>query len=481
MFMYLPANLGMLPPVLAGMMHLRGKIMDRQKEYSNCIKEAACGDCQSNGFCRAWVEFVLLHSHDKFYAHFDKRVSLAMPSIRKYVMESQKIGIHSFYPFIHFTKTISRFGKRKPKVRELYYCSHLDRCVYQRYAFLLNQKYNEQVKGTVIDDAAIAYRDNLGRNNIDFAKAAFDAIKRKSSCIVIVGDFTDFFDSLDHQYLKTMLCSLLEVKKLPQDYFAVFKNITRFASWDWQILVEQSGHSLTERGIRTKLNKQDTILSKAQFQQHKASIKKNNLSRGIPQGSPISAVLSNIYMLEFDKEISDYVLQRNGVYMRYSDDFLIVLPYESEQKTREQEKLIFSQVDKIDGLDLQKEKTAVYICNNGSITEFSSKELSSIDYLGFVFDGTNIKIRPKAITKYYYRMRRKARNIGRNDWQSPKGKRISAQNLYNIYAGSGEQQTFIDYAKRAKQTLKINDKEADALIKHHKRKIAHAIKSGQKK
>ena len=40
---------------------------------------------------------------------------------------------------------------------------------------------------------------------------------------------------------------------------------------------------------------------------------------------------------------------------------------------------------------------------------------SSINYLGFLFDGKNIKIRPRAITKYYYRMRRKARTIGRSN------------------------------------------------------------------
>lgn len=136
----------------------------------------------------------------------------------------------------------------------------------------------------------------------------------------------------------------------------------------------------------------------------------------------------------------------------------------------------------MDGLlDLQKEKTAVYIYENGSIVDFPSNEPSAIDYLGFVFNGADIKLRPKAITKYYYRMRRKARCIGRNNWQSPKGKHISAKNLYNIYSSGGDQQTFIDYAKRAESTLKLNDKEADALIKHHKQKIAHAIKSGQKK
>lgn len=68
-----------------------------------------------------------------------------------------------------------------------------------------------------------------------------------------------------------------------------------------------------------------------------------------------------------------------------------------------------------------------------------------------------------------------------NHWQSPKGKHISARKLYDIYSGGGEHRTFIDYAKRAKGILKLNDREADALIKHHKRKIANAIKSGEKK
>lgn len=476
--MYLPANLGMLSPVLAGMMHFRGKIMDRQKEYNQCTKQESCVDCQSNDFCKAWVDFVLLHGDKKSYAHFDAPASLAMPTIRKYVMDSQTVAAHGFYPFIHFTKTISRFGKKQPKLRELYYCSHIDRCVYQRYSFLINQKYNDRIKGTPIDNVAIAYRDNLGKNNIDFAKEAFEAIKSKGHCLVVIGDFTEFFDRLDHQYLKAMLCNLLEVEKLPHDYFAIFKNITCFSSWDWKLLVEQSGHKITEPGIRTKLNKQKRILTKAQFQQNKSSIKRNKSNKGVPQGSPISAVLSNVYMLQFDKEISSFVSAANGVYMRYSDDFLLVLPYESEHKIHEHESYIFSQVDKIAGLDLQKDKTAAYIYNSGSIVAFPSNKPAKIDYLGFIFDGANIKLRPKAITKYYYRMYRKARNIGNNNWQSPKGKRISAKNLYDIYSSNGEKQTFIDYAKRAKGILKLNDKEADSLIKHHKRKITQAIKRG---
>lgn len=92
-----------------------------------------------------------------------------------------------------------------------------------------------------------------------------------------------------------------------------------------------------------------------------------------------------------------------------------------------------------------------------------------------------LRIRPRAITKYYYRMRRKAHTIGRSNWTSTKGKHISAKELYSIYSRNDEKQTFIDYARKAKGVLKLNDQEADALIKYHKRKIAMAIKEGQKK
>ena len=46
--------------------------------------------------------------------------------------------------------------KLQKKIRELYYCSHLDRCVYQRYAFLLNYWYNIWASKNDIDDVAIA-------------------------------------------------------------------------------------------------------------------------------------------------------------------------------------------------------------------------------------------------------------------------------------------------------------------------------------
>lgn len=455
--------------------------MKTQKEYNQCQQPISCHNCSSNQMCQAWVDFVKHHNDTKPYAHFDLRVSLSMPSIRKYVMDRTKIVTHSFYPFIHFEKKNSRYGKKGPKKpRELYYCSHLDRCVYQRYAFLLNYQYNIWACENNIDDVAIAYRDSLGKNNIDFAKDAFDAIRSFPQCFILVGDFTNFFDNLEHQYLKKMMCEVLGVERLPQDYFSVFKNITRFSSWDWKDIVKAAGENIAERGVRKKINSKETVLTKEQFQKNKKDIKKNISGVGVPQGSPISAVLSNIYMIKFDKDIKRYVTSKGGIYMRYSDDFIIVLPYERDAEIADFTSYIFSYVESMKGLiDLQKEKTSCYTYKDEVIYE--GDQPSSINYLGFLFDGKNIRIRPRAITKYYYRMRRKANTIGRSNWTSSKGRRISAKELYSIYSRNDEKQTFIDYARKAKGILKLNDQEANALIKHHKRKIAMAIKEGQKK
>lgn len=455
--------------------------MKTQKEYNQCQQPISCHNCSSNQICQAWVDFVKHHNDTKPYAHFDLRVSLSMPSIRKYVMDRTKIVTHSFYPFIHFEKKNSRYGKKGPKKpRELYYCSHLDRCVYQRYAFLLNYQYNIWACENNIDDVAIAYRDSLGKNNIDFAKDAFDAIRSFPQCFILVGDFTNFFDNLEHQYLKKMMCKVLGVERLPQDYFSVFKNITRFSSWDWKDIVKAAGENIAERGVRKKINSKETVLTKEQFQKNKKDIKKNISGVGVPQGSPISTVLSNIYMIKFDKDIKRYVTSKGGIYMRYSDDFIIVLPYERDAEIADFTSYIFSYVESMKGLiDLQKEKTSCYTYKDEVIYE--GDQPSSINYLGFLFDGKNIRIRPRAITKYYYRMRRKANTIGRSNWTSSKGRRISAKELYSIYSRNDEKQTFIDYARKAKGILKLNDQEANALIKHHKRKIAMAIKEGQKK
>ena len=55
-------------------------------------------------------------------------------------------------------------------------------------------------------------------------------------------------------------------------------------------------------------------------------VQKNKLPHGIPQGAPISDLIANFYLLEFDKVMANYAQAQGGRYMRYSDDILLILP-----------------------------------------------------------------------------------------------------------------------------------------------------------
>lgn len=261
------------------------------------------------------------------YSHFDHRVTLGR--VWNYITNPDKVKKHGFYPFIHYTQSFQKYNRvtgRKEKTREICYSAHLDRYIFSYYGYQLNQYYNDRVASDNICDSAIAYRDNLHKSNIHFAKTAIDFIKQSEDCYIMIGDFTKFFDSLDHAYLKKMLCSLLNVSKLPEDYYAVFKNITKYSTWNLESLLELNNLENNTKGIHEFKQLPLAISTKLFKELKKKYVKPNENDYGIPQGSAISAILSNIYMLVFDKEIKNYILSKNGLYMRYSDDFIAIIP-----------------------------------------------------------------------------------------------------------------------------------------------------------
>lgn len=420
----------------------------------------------------------------KKYAHFDKRVMIN--DVWDYISNPKMVAKHGFYPFIHYTQIFKKYKKSVgavSKEREICYSAHLDRCIFQYYSFLLNEKYNSRVSRDGINNVAVAYRNNLECSNIEFSKSVFDFIRKFESCYIMVGDFTSFFDNLDHVYLKKQLCSLLEVDTLSDDYYAVYKNITRYSKWELSDLLMLNGLS-DSKADRKKLNFKDSVLTLKQFKKYKKQyVIPHSEPYGIPQGSAISAVLANIYMLNADKEIYDYVNCHNGIYMRYSDDFIIVIP-----STKEDFKIHYNWIKRyleaLPGVELSPEKTKLFrycdsvivSCNNEFEPDVNNDK-NILNFLGFSFNGKEITIRDKTISKYYYRMYRKAHTINKNRFVSPKGKRISCKNLYEKYSikgAKGGKGNFLTYVCRANKAYH-GQEPINRSIKNHMYKIRKAL------
>ena len=108
---------------------------------------------------------------------------------------------------------------------------------------------------------------------------------------------------------------------------------------------------------------------------------------------------------------------------------------------------------------------------------------NEIDYLGFTFDGKEITIRDKTISKYYYRLYRKLKTIVKNEGYTSSGKRISCKNLYEKYTVKGAhlkdsnghiKGNFISYVQRAQKVFGENE-PIDRKTRRHMLKIRRIL------
>lgn len=129
---------------------------------------------------------------------------------------------------------------------------------------------------------------------------------------------------------------------------------------------------------------------------------------GIVQGSAISSVMSNIYMIKFDKIINDFITSNNGIYRRYSDDIIIIIP--DITKSKEVYTKIMDMTTHIPRLIISDDKTKCFIKKNKKIAQIDLdkneiiKDNAIINYLGFSYDGNIVKIKEKTVSKYYRKM-----------------------------------------------------------------------------
>lgn len=343
----------------------------------------------------------------KGYPHFD--MPLSLDKARELVTCPETVSKHQFLPFLSYEKKVRRYrgkDKRSLKSRPIKYASHRDGYIYAYYSKLLSERYEQKLRDNKLTECVIAYRAGMG-SNITFARLAFDEIKRRGNCVAIALDISGFFDNIDHANLKKEWSDLLGVKKLPVDHYAVFKSLTRWSEVNRDECYERM--SVTDKTVTRPICKD--------YKEYRERIKGRGSSipslvhsnkrddgtwkdYGIPQGSPASALLSNIYMQPFDKVMMEVSAQTGGYYRRYCDDILWICDAHHVND-------VLSAVDaalKERGKKLERKEDKTEI----SKFSMSPKGILFADnpfqYLGFEFDGHRRLIRSQTLSRYWRRV-----------------------------------------------------------------------------
>ena len=336
------------------------------------------------------------------YIHFDEPIGeIASKAL---ATDPQRVATWAFMPMLKCVMTIKKVkrtkdGKleQKPKDRPICYSSHKDAAIYAYYSKILNDSYEVRLKANCLDQVVTAFRQDAGKCNINFAKEAFDWIRLHGECVALAFDIKSFFDNLDHTVLKRQWKSVLGVKNLSDDHYAVFKSLTQFA----YVNRDDAFAALGVSPHNPRANHRKRLCSPEDFRtkiREAGLVKTNPDCFGIPQGSPMSATLSNIYMLEFDAAVNAKVISVGGLYRRYCDDMLCIVPNQFE---KEVEEFVMAEIGKVE-LVIQDAKTMRHhFVVEGGIMSCDK----ALQYLGFVFDGNRVLLRNAGLGKFYSKMR----------------------------------------------------------------------------
>ncbi|MCX7062626.1 MAG: reverse transcriptase/maturase family protein [Gammaproteobacteria bacterium] len=356
--------------------------------------------------------------------------------------------------------------KAPKKKRQICYAAHRDAALYEHYAHLLSAQYEELLKKSDIAGSILAFRPGLGKCNIHFASEAFTEISKRQACVALAFDIKGFFDSLDHRLLKEMWAKVLGVTELPADHYQVYKSVTRYSSVDRDHLYKRlaiSRHNPRASGRRRICSVQDF----RNIVRREGLISVNQNKFGIPQGLPISAVLSNIYLLNLDHIIVKICREIGANYYRYCDDILIIAP---SDKKAELELVVGASVSTA-RLELQASKSSVHYFELGAVSDGKP-----LQYLGFTFDGRKVLLRNSGITRYYSRMRAAVRLAHRTriafDKKSGSKTPLRTKKIFTKFTYLGRR-SFLSYAfKSAKVT---NSSEMKKQVKPHWKKVTGEI------
>lgn len=370
------------------------------------------------------------------YPHFDPVISAT--EAEAVALDPRQVSSHKFYPFLKYDEGWTAYARKgehgKRKDRPIRFAARLDSCIFSYYRSVLSKLYEERLAAEGLGSSVIAYRRILkssgsgGQSNIEFALTAVQSIRSFESCCTVALDISSFFESLDHDRLREVWKELIGESRLPQDHFTVFRAITKYAFVNVKSAYERLGYygEKTDRYGKVRLGylkpKKEIpvqLCDGKTFREKIAGkgtlpsiIEVNKTGKGVPQGAPLSDLLANLYLFEFDKYVQNICNEKGGSYFRYSDDILIVAPIsETDAISLEQE--IRTAVGKFgEGLLIKEEKSAIHKFERtagiqvASVIKASDKDGRTalnkpFEYLGFRYDGKSVFIRDKTMSNLH--------------------------------------------------------------------------------
>lgn len=364
----------------------------------------------------------------KQYPHFDAPLSLS--EMERIANDPSAVKSNKFYPFLRYENSYRPFRPKGEhlKTREIRYGTRRDAAIFSRYRFGLSKLYEEELTRRGLAGCILAYRripvnsaSSSGKCNIHHAKSAFDRIKILGDCCAVVMDISKYFEHLDHARIKRHWRDLLGVSELPDDHYAVFKAITRYWIVDSKKAYEALGFFGTKpSGIpgyltpKKDMPKQlcgpqefrDKICGKAAG--YPDLIERREKPYGIPQGAPLSDLLANLYLIDFDTEMHEALSSMGGFYMRYSDDLLLIIPGSANNALEMMEQARKRIRDFGTDLHIKEGKCSVHrfqrMAGGGLSQEHVfpiQKNSSGLSYLGFRFDGERVYLRDGTLSGFW--------------------------------------------------------------------------------
>jgi RNA-directed DNA polymerase len=376
------------------------------------------------------------------YAHFDD--PLDKDALAKFQVTAQQVASHSFLPLLGYEKITRKmdFDEGFPalikKPRAIRYASHTDAAIYGIYNQKLVKAYEEILSSRGLAGCILAYRSDIG-NNINFAKSLFHEIKARRDCVVTCVDISRFFDNIQHDRLKQNLCAVLRINYLDNDWFKLFTRLTKY-----EYVTKDDLEKVLGKVKRKRICSIETFRKKV-----RPIVKVHLMARGIPQGTPLSGTLANVYMLDIDAQMSAYVQERGGSYRRYSDDLALVLP-SSEHLGAVLGELgrLLSEHD----LVLNDEKTCVTAISAGEECQYTYGD--ECQYLGFTYDGRQILIRSASMKNFYARMKRGLNKYIKGAAQKKvQPHQIRKRVPIGRFTHWGDNKNFVQYAYRAARIM----------------------------